>query len=91
MTTMYLLLFTCTVQYKDIYDRSVWKSGVLQRLVCTHGTLPSRLGNIPGCLIAPQLFAPHAHCRHFDATLAIVFGWLAVAVQTILFIDYVKD
>jgi hypothetical protein len=33
MTTMYLLLFTCTVQYNDIYDRSVRKSGVLQRLV----------------------------------------------------------
>jgi hypothetical protein len=37
MTTMYLLLFTCTVQYNAIYDRLVWKSGVLQHLV---GTVP---------------------------------------------------
>jgi hypothetical protein len=35
MTTIYLLLFTCTVQYNDIFGRSVQKSGVLQRLIRT--------------------------------------------------------
>jgi hypothetical protein len=64
MTTMYLLLFTCTVQYNDIYDRPVRKSGVLQRLV---RTVPFRVDLEPS-----GVTKLHHSCSHHTHTADIL-------------------
>ncbi len=76
----HLILGEVTQSMEDTLTVST--TGIEELLICSARACILQAHAVVGlrgcCLIAPQVFAPHAHHRHFDVTVMVVFGPVAV-------------